>query len=235
MYMNKVIIALLFLANFSSEGFCQDLQPTETDAILECIVTDPEKIPEEGAVVIIESADKSFSKQGTTDIDGKFKLLAPEGKKYNINVKKFGKDFYFNNIELPLVDGPSEFTQTLRIQLIKSYIRGYMLDHLYFDVNKWDIKPDTKPTLDRLYSSFIKSKTLVVEIGGHTDNSGSEADNLRLSQHRADAIKAYLVKKGISEDRILAKGYGESNPHLGNDTPEGRAKNRRTEVKVIEE
>ena len=77
MYMNKVIIALLFLANFSSEGFCQDLQPTETDAILECIVTDPEKIPEEGAVVIIESADKSFYKQGTTDIDGKFKLLAP--------------------------------------------------------------------------------------------------------------------------------------------------------------
>jgi OOP family OmpA-OmpF porin len=233
--MNKVMITLLFLVSFSLEGFCQDLQPTETEAILECIVTDIEKIPEEGAIVTVESADKSFSKQGTTDIDGKFKLLAPEGQKYNINVKKFGKDFNFLNIDLPLVDGASEFVQTLKIQLIKSYVRGYMLDHLHFDVNKWDIKPDTKPTLDRLYSSFIKSKTLVVEIAGHTDNSGTDADNLRLSQHRADAIKAYLVKKGISEDRILAKGYGESNPHVSNDTPEGRAKNRRTEVKVIEE
>ena len=229
------MITLLFLVSFSLEGFCQDLQPTETEAILECIVTDIEKIPEEGAIVTVESADKSFSKQGTTDIDGKFKLLAPEGQKYNINVKKFGKDFNFLNIDLPLVDGASEFVQTLKIQLIKSYVRGYMLDHLHFDVNKWDIKPDTKPTLDRLYSSFIKSKTLVVEIAGHTDNSGTDADNLRLSQHRADAIKAYLVKKGISEDRILAKGYGESNPHVSNDTPEGRAKNRRTEVKVIEE
>jgi OOP family OmpA-OmpF porin len=233
--MNKVMIVLLFLVSFSIEGFCQDLQPTETEAILECIVTDIEKIPEEGAIVTVESADKSFSKQGTTDIDGKFKLLAPEGQKYNINVQKFGRNFNFPNIELPLVDGASEFVQTLKIQLIKSYVRGYMLDHLHFDVNKWDIKPDTKPTLDRLYSSFIKSKTLVVEIAGHTDNSGTDADNLRLSQHRADAIKAYLVQKGISEDRILAKGYGESNPHVSNDTPEGRAKNRRTEVKVIEE
>ena len=235
MYMNKVMLLFLFLVAFSLEGFCQELQPTETDAILECIVTDPGKIPEEGATVIVESSDKSFSKQGTTDIDGKFKLLAPEGQKYNINVKKFGRDFYFNNIELPKVDGAAEFVQTLQIQVVKSYVRGYMLDHLHFDVNKWDIKPDTKPTLDRLYQSFVKSKTLVVEIAGHTDNSGSEEDNLRLSQRRADAIKDYLVKKGVAENRILAKGYGESNPHSSNDTPEGKAKNRRTEVKVIEE
>ncbi len=91
------------------------------------------------------------------------------------------------------------------------------------------------PTLDKLYQSFIKSKTLVVEIAGHTDHSGNDADNIRLSQRRADAIKAYLVKRGISADRIIAKGYGEHDPHASNDTEEGRAKNRRTEIKVLEE
>jgi OOP family OmpA-OmpF porin len=235
MYMNKVILSILFLMVFSVTSFCQVLQPTETEALLECIITDPERIPEEGAIVIVETSDKSFTKEGTSDIDGKFKLLVPEGKKINITVKKFGKDFHFNNIELPLADGPSEFTQFLRIKLVKSYVRGYTLDHLYFDVNKWDIKPEAYPTLDKLYASFKKSSTLVVEIAGHTDNVGEEKDNLRLSQRRADAIRNYLIKKGISADRILSKGYGEKEPVATNDTEAGKAKNRRTEVKVIEE
>ena len=235
MYMNKVILSILFLMVFSVTSFCQVLQPTETEALLECIITDPERIPEEGAIVIVETSDKSFTKEGISDIDGKFKLLVPEGKKINITVKKFGKDFHFNNIELPLIDGPSELTQFLRIKLVKSYVRGYTLDHLYFDVNKWDIKPEAYPTLDKLYASFKKSSTLVVEIAGHTDNVGEEKDNLRLSQRRADAIRNYLIKKGISADRILSKGYGEKEPVATNDTEAGKAKNRRTVVKVIEE
>jgi outer membrane protein OmpA-like peptidoglycan-associated protein len=106
---------------------------------------------------------------------------------------------------------------------------------MYFDVNKWDIKTEDYPTLNKLYQSFIKNPKLVVEIGGHTDNIGEEGANHRLSQRRADAIKAYLVKKGIDENRILAKGYGEKEPLASNDTEAGRAKNRRTEVKIIEE
>lgn len=235
MYMNKVLRSVLFLLVFSSPSFCQVLQPTDAEAVLECIVTDPERIPEEGAVVIVETTDKSFNKEGISDIDGKFKLLVPEGQKINITVKKFGKDFHFNNIELPLVDGPSELTQFLRIKLVKSYVRGYTLDHLYFDVNKWDIKPDAYPTLNKLFASFQKSPTLIVEIAGHTDNIGEEKDNLRLSQRRADAIRNYLIKKGVSPDRILSKGYGEKEPVATNDTEAGKAKNRRTEVKVIEE
>ncbi|HVD98261.1 MAG TPA: OmpA family protein [Cytophagaceae bacterium] len=232
--MNKIILSLFFLLLANLSTFSQDLIPTETQALLECIVTDPDKIPEEGAVVIVESADKTFSKQGVSDIDGKFKLLAPEGKKYNIKVKKFGKDFFFT-VELPVVDGPSEFTQHLRIKLVKFYVRGYTLDHMYFDTNKWDIKPEAIPTLTKLYDSFVKNPKLVVEIGGHTDNVGEADANLRLSQHRADAIRDYLIKKGVSADRILSKGYGEHTPIASNDTDAGRAKNRRTEVKVIEE
>ncbi len=234
MYMNKVILALLFLLTFSVNGICQVLQPTETEALLTCIVTDAEKLPEAGLKIFIESEDKTYKKNGITDIDGKFRTLAPEGKKYQIKVEKLG-DVGIYNTEIGVFDGGAEVEQPLTLKTIKSFVRSYTLNHIYFDVNKWDIKPEMIPTLDKLYQSFKKSKTLVVEIAGHTDHLGADADNIRLSQRRADAIKAYLVKKGISEDRIFTKGYGEHDPHASNDTEEGRAKNRRTEVKVIEE
>ncbi|HSZ24358.1 MAG TPA: OmpA family protein [Cytophagaceae bacterium] len=234
--MNKIMLSLFFLIAVSTTTFCQQLQPTETEALMECVVTDPERIPEEGARIIILSTDKTFSKEGISDIDGKFKFLVPEGKKINITVKKFGKDFFFWNIDIPSKENEVlDLVQYLRIKLVKSYVRGFTLDHLYFDVNKWDIKPEAYATLNKLYLSFTKSPTLVVEIAGHTDNVGDEGDNLRLSQRRADAIRDYLVNKGVSKDRILSKGYGEKNPLASNDTEIGRAKNRRTEVKVIEE
>jgi OOP family OmpA-OmpF porin len=234
MYMNKIIPVLLFLVSFSLQGICQVLQPTETEALLVCIVTDQEKLPEAGLKIFVESEDKSFKKNGITDVDGKFRLLAPEGKKYQIKVEKLG-DFGLYNTEIGVFDGGAEIEQPLTLKTVKTFVRSYTLNHVYFDVNKWDIKPDMIPTLDKLYQSFLKSKTLVVEIAGHTDHSGADADNIRLSQRRADAIKAYLVKKGVSEERIFAKGYGEHDPHASNDTEEGRAKNRRTEIKVIEE
>ncbi len=74
---------------------------------------------------------------------------------------------------------------------------------------------------------------LNIEIGGHTDNVGSEKDNLTLSQRRADSVKGYIISQGIKSERITAKGYGESAPKESNDTDAGRSKNRRTEFKVV--
>jgi predicted phosphodiesterase len=141
--MNKISIAFFLLVLTSSFAHSQELVPTETEALLECIVTDPDKIPEEDATVLVESTDKTFSQKGKSDIDGKFKLLVPEGKKYTIKVTKFGKDFFFSNIDIPAAEGASEFTQHLRIKLVKFYVRGYTLDNLYFDTNKWDIEKYT--------------------------------------------------------------------------------------------
>ena len=72
-----------------------------------------------------------------------------------------------------------------------------------------------------------------IEIAGHTDNVGNDADNLKLSQQRADAIRQYLIKKGIQPPRVIAKGYGASQPVADNSTDEGRRRNRRTEVKIL--
>jgi outer membrane protein OmpA-like peptidoglycan-associated protein len=72
-----------------------------------------------------------------------------------------------------------------------------------------------------------------IEIGGHTDQEGSDAHNITLSQNRAKAVYDYLVLNGVQPSRLTYKGYGESTPIDSNQTPDGRAKNRRTEFKVI--
>jgi OmpA-OmpF porin, OOP family len=211
-----------------------DLYPTETEAVMRFIVTDDNKIPEEGAQLHIESEDKTFTKDGVANIDGLCPVLLEEGKKYKIRVRKFGKEFHFER-EVPVAEGGYEYTQYLMIKVVTFYVRGFTLDHLYFDVGKWDIKKETIPTLEKLYQSFVKNPKLKVEIAGHTDNVGNDEDNLRLSQRRADAIRDYLIKKGVDPDRLLSKGYGESAPVAPNTSEYGRAKNRRTEVRVIEE
>lgn len=73
-----------------------------------------------------------------------------------------------------------------------------------------------------------------IEVGGHTDDVGDDASNLSLSQRRAEAVKDYLVKNGVAESRVQAKGYGETQPQVPNDSDINRAKNRRTEFLVVE-
>ncbi len=75
---------------------------------------------------------------------------------------------------------------------------------------------------------------MVIEVGGHTDNVGDDAMNMKLSHERAKAVREYLVKAGIVAERIQAKGYGESNPIASNDNDDGRKSNRRTEFIILE-
>ena len=103
----------------------------------------------------------------------------------------------------------------------------------FFDVNKFDLKPESEAELDKLVQLLNDNPTLKIQIGGHTDNIGKPADNLALSNNRAKAVVNYLVAKNISAQRLTAKGFGETQPVDDNKTEEGRARNRRTELKVI--
>jgi len=106
---------------------------------------------------------------------------------------------------------------------------------LNFDFNKWDIKPKYHPCLDEV-ATYLKSRSdLSVEIQGHTDNIGSQEYNQRLSEKRALAVMNYFVSKGIAEQRLSVKGFGFSKPVATNKTEEGRAKNRRVELKPMPE
>ena len=103
------------------------------------------------------------------------------------------------------------------------------------DTGKSTLKPESYPALDNLAELLVAKKTMKVEIGGHTDSQGDDNANLKLSDNRAKAVCAYLVTKGVANDRLVPKGYGETKPRTTNDTAEGRARNRRTEVKILEE
>jgi outer membrane protein OmpA-like peptidoglycan-associated protein len=108
-----------------------------------------------------------------------------------------------------------------------------VLKNIFFDVNRFELKPQSQLELDNLVKLLNENPSLKIEISGHTDNVGKPADNLLLSNNRAKAVVSYLVSKNISAQRLTTKGYGETKPLSDNKTEDGRAMNRRTEMKVV--
>ncbi len=106
------------------------------------------------------------------------------------------------------------------------------LDNITFDYNKSEIKPESYPTLEGLYALFY-DKTWRVEISGHTDDTGNTEYNMALSVKRAEAVKAFLVNKGISAERLSSRGFGAEKPVADNKTDAGRALNRRVEIGIL--
>lgn len=109
----------------------------------------------------------------------------------------------------------------------------FKLDNIFFDLGKATLKDESRPALDKLYEILVKNP-IDIELGGHTDSTGSDENNMKLSQERVNSVRSYLVQKGISERRVVAMGYGETKPEASNSTEEGRAQNRRVDVKIID-
>lgn len=105
-------------------------------------------------------------------------------------------------------------------------------DNLVFLTGTATIKPESFPALDELAETMIKSPLWNLTISGHTDSTGTPKGNLLLSQKRADAVKQYLVNKGVGSDRIATNGFGQERPIADNKTAEGREKNRRVEFLI---
>ena len=103
----------------------------------------------------------------------------------------------------------------------------------FFDFDKSVLKPEGKQQLDRLVDSAKGVNLEVVIAVGHTDSVGSDNYNQKLSMRRAEAVKAYMVSKGIDKERVYTEGKGEKSPVADNKTAEGRAKNRRVEIEVV--
>ena len=106
------------------------------------------------------------------------------------------------------------------------------MDDVLFDFDRSTVKPEAGAILDRLIAFMNENKDKKVNLSGHTDNVGTEAYNLKLSERRVASVKDYVVKKGVDGGRVSGQGFGESKPIADNKTREGRAKNRRVEIKV---
>ena len=111
--------------------------------------------------------------------------------------------------------------------------KRFTFDHLNFEFNKTSITPESRPTLADLVTILKSYPAVDVLLEGHTDSVGSPAENKKLSIERAVAIKTLLQIDGIAARRITTAGFGEEKPIASNETPEGRAKNRRLELEVV--
>jgi outer membrane protein OmpA-like peptidoglycan-associated protein len=156
------------------------------------------------------------------------------GKDYAFNVNRKGYLFYSDNFFLYNRSPDSTYEKNIPLQPIETNA-SVVLKNIFFDVNKYDLKPESEAELDKLVQLLNENPTLKIQISGHTDSVGKDADNLKLSDNRAKAVVNYLIDKNINPARLSAKGYGETQPVAPNRTDEGRAMNRRTEMKVISE
>jgi outer membrane protein OmpA-like peptidoglycan-associated protein len=99
-----------------------------------------------------------------------------------------------------------------------------------FETGSANIRPSSYKLLDEIFQSAVVAEGLKLGVYGHTDNNGSDAINIPLSEKRANAVKAYLLKKGLKEARVESKGFGSSQPVADNNSESGRSKNRRVEI-----
>jgi outer membrane protein OmpA-like peptidoglycan-associated protein/tetratricopeptide (TPR) repeat protein len=163
---------------------------------------------------------------------GHYLVPLPVGKSYAFNVNKRGYLFYSDNFSLPQQATGTPPEKNIPLQPIEANAT-IVLHNIFFESKQYTLQPASQIELDKLVKLLQDNAGLVTEISGHTDNVGSDKDNLLLSENRAKAVVAYLTQKGIAAARLSAKGYGETKPIADNNTEEGRAQNRRTEFKVI--
>jgi outer membrane protein OmpA-like peptidoglycan-associated protein/tetratricopeptide (TPR) repeat protein len=167
-------------------------------------------------------------------ITGEFMVSLPTEKNYALNVSKDGYLFYSENFTLTGVyDKTKPFEKDIPLQPL-AVGEVVVLKNIFFDFDKTDLKPESEVELRKLIDMLNKNTRMKIEISGHTDNKGTADYNQKLSENRAKAVYNYLIEKGIDKNRLSYKGYGLSKPIDTNDTEEGRANNRRTEFKVIE-
>jgi outer membrane protein OmpA-like peptidoglycan-associated protein len=107
------------------------------------------------------------------------------------------------------------------------------INNLFFELGKATLTPESDPELKRLVQVMKENADLKIEISGHTDNTGTDAINEKLSQARADAVKNYLMTAGVAASRIQSNGYGSLKPIASNETEEGRQANRRVEFSIL--
>jgi len=164
--------------------------------------------------------------------DGSYVFAVPANSAYGVNI--FADDYLFHseNIELPTDGAYTEHAHDIDLQGLRIG-NGIVLNNVFFDHDKAELTDRSVGELQKILALMEQNPTLVLELSGHTDSNGASSYNENLSQRRAKTCKEWLVKWEVSADRLVAKGYGESVPAANNATEEGRAKNRRTELKIL--
>lgn len=175
----------------------------------------------------------------TNPATGEYKIVLPKGKKYSWRAVAPNFIAEGENVDLTdsTADGKSKSFSDINNKSLKMIPieEGQIvrLNNIFFATGKSTLNPESYPELNRIAITMTENKAMFIELGGHTDNVGSDESNLKLSQDRADTVREYLIGKGVEPDRVASKGYGETVPVAKNDTPEGQQRNRRVEFKIL--
>ncbi len=161
---------------------------------------------------------------------GTFMVPFVEGVDYALTIEHNGYLFYSENVCLKSIESSIEIP--LQPMLVGKPV---VLNNVFFDVDSDILKPESAIELLTIVNYMKQNPTICFEIGGHTDNTGSTAYNTELSSKRAKAVYSFLTSKGIPAARLSYKGYADSKPVVANDSPENRAKNRRTELIITKQ
>ena len=142
--------------------------------------------------------------------------------------------FYSDNFSLKSESlGSEPFLMDVPLQPIEKGA-NIVLKNIFFETGSYGLKPQSMVELKKVVAFMNENSTVKVEIGGHTDNVGDDSSNQLLSENRAKSVFEYLVDQKVSEERLSYKGYGEAQPIRSNNDAKGRARNRRTEFKILE-
>lgn len=190
--------------------------------------------PIEANIELLELRNgETIVKSRSDAITGEFLAVLPTGSDYALNVNQKGFLFYSHHFALDAVSGL--YDPVLLDIYLKPIGQGQsaILKNVFFAYNSYELENVSRVELNRLVDFMNSNPGVELEISGHTDNTGSEEYNQILSANRAKAVFDYLIKEGVKSERLSFKGMAEKYPIDTNETPEGRANNRRTEFKIV--
>lgn len=169
---------------------------------------------------------------------GEYQIVLPGGQKYGVRAEAEGHISTNQNLDLTAytkdgnLEAPVITLAPIEVAAIEPST-SIVLNNIFFDFDKAVLKPESFPELNRIVKLMNERPAMTVEVTGHTDATGPAQYNMGLSERRAKAVTGYLIKQGITADRIATLYYGETKPIESNNTREGRAKNRRVEFTIV--
>lgn len=236
--MKRILFILIICLNTAFTGNAQQTITQNAtipkDAPVDVDVTDFKNNVMPNEIIIFKSKVNTREYQGITNESGKFSVRLPAGDVYEIFILGFKDSTSYNFLDIPATQGNAYYKEPFKVEIQFQPSKTFILQDCNFETGKATLEPESFAVIDELVAYLTRKVDERIEIGGHTDNVGSAAANLALSRDRATSVMNYLVSKGIDPARLEAKGYGMSVPVESNKTEEGRAQNRRTEVKVLE-
>ncbi|MEI6900781.1 MAG: OmpA family protein, partial [Bacteroidota bacterium] len=160
-------------------------------------------------------------------VTGNYVAVTPFSNDFVLTVKKEG--YVYETKYISKIDSIFKTPATVDLEIKPIELnKSYRINDIYFDINKSDLSHESMAVLDQLLEFMNENQKIRIQVQGHTDNVGRDADNLKLSENRARSVFDYLVEKGVSKERMTYRGFGKTIPVANNETEDGRAKNRRT-------